>query len=115
MRGATGKPLARLVNLGIGGSDLGPRMAVEALKNSGGAGFPAAFVANIDPLELARALDGASAGTTLFSVVSKTFTTQETLANAHAAKQWLAERLPAGGRLGKICCQQRVVAGSCWT
>ena len=101
LRGATGKPLARLVNLGIGGSDLGPRLAVDALKESGGACVRVEFVANIDPLELGRALDGASAETTLFTVVSKSFTTQETLANARTSKQWLEEQLPAGSDVSR--------------
>ncbi|MGE0874158.1 MAG: glucose-6-phosphate isomerase [Burkholderiales bacterium] len=81
----------RIVNLGIGGSDLGPRMVADAL------GTPASadrvrFVANVDPLELSRALDGAEPASTVFIVVSKTFTTQETMANAAAAKRWLGSK-----------------------
>ncbi len=114
MRGATSKPFTHLVNLGIGGSDLGPRLAVDALKGRGdapldemrgaicGAAMDSVeFVANADPLELERALAGAHAGSTLFTVVSKTFTTQETLANARAAKRWLSERLPAGSDVSR--------------
>jgi glucose-6-phosphate isomerase len=96
LRGATSKPLTRLVNLGIGGSDLGPRLAVDALRQSGDARLEVEFAANADPLELGRVLERADAAATLFVIVSKTFTTQETLANARAAKQWLAEQLPEG-------------------
>jgi len=78
------KRYARIVNLGTGGSDLGPRMLADAFSDGK---LDVRFVANIDPVELERALAGAEAATTLIVVVSKTFSTQETLANAQAAKQ----------------------------
>ena len=76
----------RIVNIGIGGSDLGPRLACDALQEAGG--IETRFVANPDPAALARALEGAEPASTLFVVVSKTFGTAETLANAEAAKRW---------------------------
>ena len=81
----TEKPFRRIVNLGTGGSDLGPRLVADAL---GDGTLDVRFAANVDPRDLARALDGAEPASTLFVVVSKTFTTQETMANAAAAKQW---------------------------
>jgi len=83
--------IGTLVCIGIGGSDLGPRLVHDALRPAGG--FDVRFVANVDPDDLARALEGLEPATTAFAVVSKTFTTRETLANALAARAWLA----AGG------------------
>ena len=94
--GARGKPLRRLIHLGIGGSDLGPRLLVDALAEPGTSPIELRFVSNVDPLELERALHGARAEETLFVVVSKTWTTQETLENARAARAWLAQHLPPG-------------------
>jgi glucose-6-phosphate isomerase len=74
-----------IINLGTGGSDLGPRLLADAFADKA---LDVRFVANIDPVELQRALQGATPESTLFVVVSKTFTTQETMANAAAAKQW---------------------------
>jgi len=91
--GATGRRIRRVINLGIGGSDLGPRMATRALGRYAGEALSVAYVANIDPTELADALRGADPHETLFIVSSKTFTTQETLANARAARAWLAAAL----------------------
>ncbi len=87
----------RIVNLGIGGSDLGPRLIADALGATDDArrNFEVRFVANADPLALARALEGAQADTTCFIVASKTFTTPETLANVARARQWLGSRPPA--------------------
>ena len=82
----------RIVNLGTGGSDLGPRLLADAL---GDAVLDVRFAANVDPRDLGRALEGAQPATTLFIVVSKTFTTQETMANAAAAKQWGAKNFYA--------------------
>ena len=76
----------RIINLGTGGSDLGPRLLADAL---GDGTLDVRFVANADPLDLARALQGAEPDSTLFLVVSKSFATQETLANAQAARTWL--------------------------
>ena len=94
--GCTGKPFRHVVNLGIGGSDLGPRMATEALVTSHATGPVVRFVANIDPNELEHVLADACAETTLFIVSSKSFTTAETLANANAARQWLRDALGQG-------------------
>ncbi|HYL90323.1 MAG TPA: glucose-6-phosphate isomerase [Burkholderiales bacterium] len=82
---ARGGKFKRVVNLGTGGSDLGPRLLADAL---GDRKLDVRFAANVDPHDLARALDGASPESTLFVVASKTFTTQETMANAEAAKRW---------------------------
>jgi len=92
--GASGKLLRKVVNIGIGGSDLGPRMAVQALDNPNQRpAIEVRFVANIDPAEFATTVRDLDPAETLFIVASKTFTTQETLANANAAKAWLAAAL----------------------
>lgn len=80
----------RIVHLGTGGSDLGARLLLDALRER--AGIDVRFAANIDPLDLARALEGADPASTLVLAVSKTFTTAETLANARAARDWLGGR-----------------------
>jgi len=79
------KTFRRIVNLGTGGSDLGPRLVADAL---GDGTLEVRFAANVDPRDLERALEGAEPASTLFIVVSKTFTTQETMANAERAKTW---------------------------
>jgi glucose-6-phosphate isomerase len=94
-RGATGRTIERIVHLGTGGSDLGPRLIVDALAETATPRLRIGFAANVDPLDLARSLRDADPETTLFVVVSKTFTTQETMENAHAAKAWLTRALPA--------------------
>ncbi|QYC09732.1 glucose-6-phosphate isomerase [Brevundimonas nasdae] len=94
--GATGRRFEAIVHVGIGGSDLGPRVVWDALRPLDPA-IDLRFVANIDPRDMAEALTGLDPETTLVVVVSKTFTTQETLANAEAAKAWLAAALPADG------------------
>ena len=94
--GATGRKFEAIVHVGIGGSDLGPRVVWDALRPLDPA-IDLRFVANIDPRDMAEALTGLDPETTLVVVVSKTFTTQETLANAEAAKAWLAASLPAEG------------------
>jgi glucose-6-phosphate isomerase len=83
----TGK-YKRVINLGTGGSDLGPRLLADALSDGA---LDVRFAANVDPHDLRRALDGAEPASTLFIVASKTFTTQETMANAAAAKEWGAK------------------------
>ena len=88
-RGFDGQPITDIVNIGIGGSDLGPAMACEALGAYGHPRLRTHFVSNVDGAHLARVLKGLQAGSTLFVVVSKTFTTQETLANARSARAWL--------------------------
>ena len=92
-RGATGAPIKTVVNIGIGGSDLGPRMAVQALDAYALPHLEVRFVANVDPGALSRVLADADPATTLFVVVSKTFTTSETLANATQARAWLVEAM----------------------
>ena len=91
--GATGKRIDTVVNIGIGGSDLGPAMAYQALRHYADAGISARFVSNVDPADLVATLDGLDAATTLFIVASKTFTTLETLTNATAARRWLTDAL----------------------
>jgi glucose-6-phosphate isomerase len=86
------KKIRRVVNLGTGGSDLGPRLLADALSDGQ---MDVRFAANVDPRDLERALEGADPATTLVVVVSKTFTTQETMANAEAAKRWGAKQFIA--------------------
>jgi glucose-6-phosphate isomerase len=92
-KGHTGKRITDVVNIGIGGSDLGPTMASLALKPYWQPGMRAHFVSNVDGTHLAEALKEVSAEQTLFVVESKTFTTQETLLNARSARAWLVEKL----------------------
>jgi len=91
--GATGKRIDTVVNIGIGGSDLGPAMAYQALRHYADAGITARFVSNVDPADIVAKLDGLDPATTLFVIASKTFTTLETLTNATAARRWLTEAL----------------------
>ena len=95
-RGVTGKAVTHVVNIGIGGSDLGPVMVYEALKPYGG-GIQARFVSNIDPTDIAEKTADLDPETTLFIVASKTFTTLETLTNARLARDWLWEGLAKAG------------------
>ena len=92
-RGHTGKKLTNIVNIGIGGSDLGPKMAVEALKKYWGKGINCYFISNIDGTACAEVLNGLDPETTLFIVCSKTFTTIETLTNAKTCRKWLIDAL----------------------
>jgi glucose-6-phosphate isomerase len=87
-KGYTGKPITDFVNIGIGGSDLGPVMVTEALKPYAQKGLNAHFVSNVDGTHIVETLKKLSPETTLFIVASKTFTTQETLTNAHSARDW---------------------------
>ncbi|WP_152365475.1 glucose-6-phosphate isomerase [Microlunatus speluncae] len=98
--GVTGKPISTVINIGIGGSDLGPVMAYEALRPYVQDGLEARFISNIDPTDLAEKTRGADPETTLFIVSSKTFGTLETLTNARLAKAWLLDRLRATGAIG---------------
>lgn len=91
--GHTGKPLRHIVNIGIGGSALGPMMVCETLKPYGHPEMRAHFVSNVDATDLVETLKLLDAETTLFIVSSKTFTTQETLTNARTARAWLVEKL----------------------
>ena len=91
--GHTGERIRTVVNIGIGGSDLGPVMAYEALRDLRRPRPRVRFVSNIDPTDLAEAIRDLDPATTLFIVSSKTFTTQETLTNARAARAWLLDGL----------------------
>lgn len=90
-KGYTGKSITDVVNIGIGGSDLGPCMVVEALKPYAKAGLKVHFVSNIDGTHIKETLNKLDPQTTLFIIASKTFTTQETLTNANTAKSWFLE------------------------
>ncbi|UJP63404.1 glucose-6-phosphate isomerase [Mongoliitalea daihaiensis] len=89
--GYTGKPIKHLVNIGIGGSDLGPVMVTEALKPYQHPDLSIYFVSNVDGTHLAETLKKVDPETTLFFIASKTFTTQETMTNAHSARRWFLE------------------------
>ena len=90
--GATGQPIRDVINIGIGGSDLGPAMATRALRHYCD-GPKAHFVSNVDPADLTSVLAGLDPASTLVVVVSKTFTTLETMTNAAAAKSWISDAL----------------------
>ena len=94
--GVTGKRIETVVNIGIGGSDLGPVMAYEALEPYHQDGLTCRFISNIDPTDAAQKLAGLDPETTLFIVSSKTFGTLETLTNARLCRAWLLDGLPAG-------------------
>lgn len=91
--GHTGRPIKNVINIGIGGSDLGPVMAYEALKHYAKRDMTFRFVSNVDGTDFAEAVQGLSADETLFIVSSKTFTTQETMTNAHSARSWALAQL----------------------
>ena len=93
--GFSGKPITDVVNIGIGGSDLGPLMAYEALKEFGPGQIKAHYVSNVDGIHLHRCLAELDPETTLFIVASKTFTTQETMSNARAARKWFLQAAEA--------------------
>ena len=92
-KGHTGKKIKNVVNIGIGGSDLGPVMAYEALKSYSRRDLNMVFVSNVDGTHVAEALRGLDAEEALFIVASKTFTTQETMTNAHTARTWCLDAL----------------------
>ena len=94
-KGATGKPITQIISIGVGGSDLGPRMVCEALKPSGET-IETYFISNIDADDITGALNKCNPETTLFIIASKSFATQETLTNAKTAKNWLIQNLPKG-------------------
>ncbi len=95
IRGATGQRLTEIVNIGIGGSDLGPVMASRALRHHWRPGMNFHSVSNVDGTQLVDLTETLNPEETLFVVCSKTFTTQETMANANAARQWILESLGA--------------------
>ena len=97
--GVTGKRIKTVVNIGIGGSDLGPVMVYEALKPYADAGITARFISNIDPTDVAEKVSDLDPETTLFIVASKTFGTLETLTNARVAREWLLSSLREAGAL----------------
>ena len=92
-KGHTGKPIRNVINIGIGGSDLGPVMAYEALKHYSKRNMTFRFVSNVDGTDFAEAVSDLDPAETLFIVSSKTFTTLETMTNAHSARDWLLARL----------------------
>lgn len=96
-KGFTGKNLTTIINIGIGGSDLGPVMVTEALKHYGDRNQTLHFVSNIDGTHLAEALRDSDPETTLFLVASKTFTTAETITNARSAKEWFMNKTDGKG------------------
>ena len=98
-KGVTGKRIEHVMSIGIGGSDLGPVMVYEALKPMADAGIDCRYVSNIDPNDMAEKVKGLDPETTLVIIVSKTFTTLETLTNAREAKTWLLETLRAQGAI----------------
>ncbi|MGN0286629.1 MAG: glucose-6-phosphate isomerase [Atopobiaceae bacterium] len=98
-KGVTGKKIQNVMSIGIGGSDLGPVMVYEALKPMADAGISVRYVSNIDPNDMAEKVKGLDPETTLIIIVSKTFTTLETMTNAREAKTWLLEGLKAQGAI----------------
>ena len=98
-KGVTGKRIEHVMSIGIGGSDLGPVMAYEALKPYADAGIDCRFVSNIDPNDMAEKTRGLDPETTLCIIVSKTFTTLETITNAREARTWLLDTLKAQGAI----------------
>ena len=112
--GATGKKLTTVVAIGIGGSYLGPEFVYEALKTevagkAGAAGRTLRFLANVDPVDFARSTDGLDPEVTLVIVVSKTFTTAETMLNARTMKKWLVDNVPSDAA---SVIRQHMIAGT---
>ena len=101
-RGFTGKPIKNIVNIGIGGSDLGPLMACEALKPYSQSNLTVDFISNIDGSHIYESLKSKSPEETLFIIASKTFTTQETMTNAYSAKKWLLSYLKSNNIITDI-------------
>ncbi|KAF2864543.1 glucose-6-phosphate isomerase [Piedraia hortae CBS 480.64] len=100
-KGYTGKPIDTVINIGIGGSDLGPVMVTEALKPYGKEGMTLHFVSNIDGTHIAEALKHSNPETTLFLIASKTFTTAETCTNATTAKKWFLSKAKDEAHIAK--------------
>lgn len=100
-KGYTGKTITDIVNIGIGGSDLGPVMVTEALKPYGHERLRCHFVSNVDGTHLAETVKHLNPETTMFIISSKTFTTQETLTNAESAKRWFLERVKDSSAVAK--------------
>jgi len=106
-RGHTGRAITDVVNIGIGGSDLGPRMVCEALRPYGHDALTMHFVSNVDGADIAEVLQAVDPETTLFVIASKTFTTRETLINAHTARTWFLQ-----GGAGELAIAKHFVAVS---
>ena len=100
-KGFTGKKIKNVVNIGIGGSDLGPVMAYEALKHYSQRDLTFRFVSNVDGTDFAEAVTDLNAEETVFLVASKTFTTQETMTNAHSARDWALASLKDDAAIAK--------------
>ncbi len=100
-RGYGGDPITDIVNIGIGGSDLGPKMVTLALTPYARAGLRTHFVSNVDSTDIAEVLKAVKPETTLFLVASKTFTTQETMTNAHTARAWFLEAAQDEAQIAK--------------
>lgn len=100
-KGFSGERIESIVNIGIGGSDLGPVMVTEALKPYWKKGIQCYFVSNVDGTHIAETLKKVNPATTLFVIASKTFTTQETMANAHSARNWFLEYAKAEKHIAK--------------
>ena len=100
-KGHTGKRIRNVINIGIGGSDLGPVMAYEALRHYSARDMTFRFVSNVDGTDFAEATRGLDAAETLFIVSSKTFTTLETITNAHSARAWVLATLMDGKAIAK--------------
>jgi len=100
-KGYTGKPIKYIVNIGIGGSDLGPVMVTEALKPYWIEGIQTYFVSNVDGSHIVETLKKISPDETLFLIASKTFTTQETMTNAHTARNWFLEHAAEEAHIAK--------------
>lgn len=110
--GVTGRRIETVVNIGIGGSDLGPVMAYEALEPYRQEGLTCRFISNIDPTDAGQTLSGLDPETTLFIVSSKTFGTLETLTNARLCRAWLLDRLPEGADPGAAVAQHFVAVST---
>lgn len=100
-KGHTGKPIRNIINIGIGGSDLGPVMAYEALRHYGQRNLTFRFVSNVDGTDFAEATRDLAAEETLFIISSKTFTTLETMTNAHTARDWVLNALKDNAAVAK--------------
>jgi glucose-6-phosphate isomerase len=111
-RGATGKPFTDVVNIGIGGSDLGPLTVYSALRPHAQGGLRVHFVSNVDGAHLAATLADLDPQATLFVVSSKTFTTQETMTNARSAREWLLTNLSGSGSRDSVIGQHFAAAST---
>ncbi len=111
-KGYTGKAIRHIVNIGIGGSDLGPYMVTEALKPYQYPHLEVHFVSNIDGTHLVETLKKVDPETTLFLIASKTFTTQETMTNAESARKWFLEFAQSESRGSQTFCSHFHQPGS---